>query len=110
MGYDFASAKVHPMADDGQRAFLRTIRVEDPARAVDERVLLHNAVLVASLVVNEAISALGLRWRRPVVEYPHCLTECLLSGGDEHRETLKRVLAIAAEHPLAIDERSDRRG
>src|ERR1700692_4970258 len=55
-GYDYASRHVHPMANDGQDDFYTITRLEPrpdiPAAGI---VVLSNSILVASMILQEAL-------------------------------------------------------
>ena len=82
-GYDFASAHVHPMANDGQQDFFRITRLEPAPAFPDWRVVLNNSVLVATMTLQEALNASTLSWRRVVYDSVSGIREFLGSGSPE---------------------------
>lgn len=67
-GYDFASKHVHPMANDGQEDFYRITGLKPSPDFGDQRVVLNNTVLIASMTLQEALNASTLSWRRVVYD------------------------------------------
>jgi hypothetical protein len=99
-GYDFGSAMVHPMADDGQEDFHLVTGLPSRRPHVDQRVVLHNSVLCAAMVANEVLSEVGFLWRRPATEFLHDLSASLVTGDDRYRASLGRVEAFGLTNPI----------
>jgi hypothetical protein len=68
-GYDYASAHTHPMANDGSMDFFITTGIEPAESLDDHRAVLFNALIVATLVVKEGLSASNILWHKSVLGF-----------------------------------------
>ncbi len=101
-GYDYASQHVHPMANDGQEDFFNIIRLEPKPSFPEWGIVLSNSLLVASLIIQEALNASTLSWRRVVYDAVDGVRSFLLSAVPEHHLPLAKVSMMFKEHlPLA---------
>ena len=85
-GYDYASAHVHPMANDGHRDFYRITKLKPAPVVPDERVVLSNSLLVATVLVQTAMNASTLRWWNAVYDFLDELGNWLGTGSDGFKE------------------------
>jgi hypothetical protein len=67
--YDFASTQVHPMANDGEEEFYVLTRMKPDGFEVDRRVILNNAILLHTLLLQDGLNASGMRWRNLVFDF-----------------------------------------
>lgn len=101
-GYDYASQHVHPMANDGQEDFFNITLMEPKPNFPDSGIVLSNSILVASLVVQEALNASTLSWCRVVYDAVDGVRNFLLSASPEHHLPVARVCIMFKEGlPLA---------
>lgn len=101
-GYDYASQHVHPMANDGQEDFFNITRLEPKPDFPDWGIVLSNSILVASLIVQEALDASTLSWCRVVYDAVGGVRNFLLSASPEHHLPLAKVTVMFRERlPLA---------
>jgi hypothetical protein len=87
-GYDFASTHVHPMANDGEQDFHTITGMEPRPDFPDQRTVLSNTLLVATLLVQEGLNASTLLWRQLVYGVFEDLRRFLDSGATNYRERL----------------------
>jgi hypothetical protein len=100
-GYDYASRHVHPMANDGREDFYAITRLEPdmPAAGI---VVLSNSVLVASMILQEALNASSLLWMADMYSAIDGVRNFLISAAPEHHLPLAKVSKLFAENvPLA---------
>lgn len=107
-GYDYASQHVHPMANDGQEDFFNITCLEPKPSFPEWGIVLSNSILVASLIVQEALNASTLSWCRVVYDAVDGVRNFLLSASPEHHLPLAKVSKMFEEHiPLAQRRESD---
>jgi hypothetical protein len=102
-GYDYASRHVHPMANDGQDDFYTITRLEPPPDIpAASIVVLSNSILVASMILQEALNASSLLWMAVVYNAIDGVRNFLHSAATEHHLPLAKVSKLFAENvPLA---------
>jgi hypothetical protein len=101
-GYDYASHHVHPLANDGQEDFFNICHLEPKPNFPEWGIVLSNSILVASLIVQEALNASTLSWYRVVYDAVDGVRNFLLSAAPEHHLPLAKVSMMFKEHlPLA---------
>jgi len=101
-GYDYASQHVHPMSNDGQEDFFNITGLEPKPAFPAWEVVLRNSVLVASLIVQEALNASTLSWCRVVYDAVDGVRKFLLSASPEDHLPLAKVGMMFKERlPLA---------
>jgi hypothetical protein len=102
-GYDYASRYVHPMSNDGLNDFYQItgIRPEQEA-ATAEITVLSNSILIASMILQEALNASSLSWMAVVYDAIDGVRSFLFSATLEHHLPLMKVShAFADSVPLA---------
>lgn len=102
-GYDYASRYVHPMANDGEDDFYTITRLEPrpdiPAASI---VVLSNSILIASMILQEALNASSLLWMAVVYNAIDGVRSFLLSASLEHHLPLVEVCKLFEQNvPLA---------
>jgi hypothetical protein len=102
-GYDYASRHVHPMANDGFDDFLVITGLEPrPDSPVAGIVVLSNSLLVASMIVQEALNVSSLAWMAVVYNAIDGVRNFLLAAEPEHHLPVAKVGEIFANNiPLA---------
>jgi hypothetical protein len=103
-GYDYASRHVHPMANDGQEDFFNITGLQPRPDFGEEAsvVVLSNSVLIASLILQEALNASVLDWRAVVYDAVEGVRKFLICAApEEHFPILKVSAMFAAKTPLA---------
>ncbi len=83
-GYDYASAYVHPMADDGEQDFFTLTKLKPTPFFRDHRSVLSNTLLVASVLTQEGLNASTLLWHRRIYDLLEDLRRALVTGSDEY--------------------------
>lgn len=87
-GYDFASTHVHPMANDGEQDFHTITGLEPRPDFPDQRTVLVNTLLVATMLVQEGLNASTLHWRKLVYGVFEDLRRFLDTGATDYRQRL----------------------
>lgn len=106
-GYDYASRYVHPMANDGQDDFYVITHLEPPLDIpAASIVVLSNSILVASMIIQEALNASSLLWMSVVYNANEGVRNFLLSAAPEHHLPLAKVTKLFAEHVLLASRRN----
>jgi hypothetical protein len=101
-GYDFASQHVHPMADDGHEDFYNITGLEPRPDFPDWRSVLSNTALVATIIVQEALNASRLSWRKEAFDAIGGARNFLLSGSPlEYLPMIKMSRIFQEKLPLS---------
>lgn len=90
-GYDFASTHVHPMANDGFEDFYTITKLQPKPIFPDQRSVLSNTLLVATMVVQEGLNASHMSWRTLVYDFLDELRNFLDNGTTEYRVTFLKL-------------------
>ena len=90
-GYDFASTHVHPMANDGYEDFFTITKLEPRPIFPDQRAVLSNTLLVATLIVQEGLNASHMSWRAIVDDFLDELRNFLDNGAAEYKLTFRKL-------------------
>jgi hypothetical protein len=85
-GYDYASSHVHPMASDGQIDFHRITNIEPETPFPDQKILLHDTLLVATLIVQDGLDSSTMSWRAILYNALGDLREFLESGSLDYQD------------------------
>ena len=96
-GYDYASALVHPMANDGEEDFHRLTGLIEYDALMDRRMILNNSCLVLVLLIQEGLNAATLQWRRLVYDFLEHFMHLLASGSEQYRVTLFKFIRMSEE-------------
>jgi hypothetical protein len=104
-GYDYASRYVHPMANDGQDDFY-TITHLEPEVSDAGIVVLSNSILIASMILQEALNSSSLCWRAVVYNAIEGIRDFLLSAAPEHHLPLAKVSMMFTEK-VPLEQRRD---
>jgi len=90
-GYDFASAHIHPMADDGQQDFYTLTKLEPAPDFPEHRVVLSNTLLVATMLVQQGLNSSTLSWRSLVYDFLDNLRRMLGNGDEEYKISFVKI-------------------
>ncbi len=93
-GYDYASRHVHPMADDGVQDFYRITKLKPAPDFPDERVLLSNTILICTVLLQEALNASTLAWRRLLFDFIDELRSSLATGVKAYRVSFVKLAGM----------------
>jgi hypothetical protein len=96
-GYDYGSRHVHPMADDGQADFSTITHLEPRPETPAGVVVLSNSILVASMILQEALNSSSLVWMAVVYDAIDGVRKFLCSAASEHHLPLAKVGKLFAE-------------
>lgn len=99
-GYDYASALVHPMANDGAEDFRRLTGLAEYDKQMDRRMILNNSCLILVLLIQEGLNSGTLRWRRVVYDFLEHFMHRLASGSEQHRVTFIKFIKMSEERGL----------
>jgi hypothetical protein len=95
-GYDYASTQVHPMADDGEGDYSRLIE-NKPWPTEDHIAVVHNSILMQSLLTQEGLNASNLYWRRIVYDFLSQCNQSLELGNNIYLETWNKLQSAGSE-------------
>jgi hypothetical protein len=90
-GYDFGSSHVHPMANDGDRDFYTITGLPVASEYPDQRVVLSNTLLVATMIVQSGMNAATIRWRTIVYDFLEELRDSLGANQDAYKVTFLKL-------------------
>ena len=90
-GYDFASRLVHPMATDGHEDFFRITKLQPAPDFPDQRSVLSNTLLIATMTVQEGLNASHFQWRRVIFDFLDELRLGLGTGSKAYREPFLKI-------------------
>lgn len=96
-GYDYASTHVHPMANDGRQDFYTITKREPTPDFPDQRTVLSNTLLVATMVVQHGLNASTLAWRAPVFDFLDDFERFLGTGADNFKDSFLTLRAMIEE-------------
>jgi hypothetical protein len=96
-GYDFASRLVHPMATDGHEDFYRITKLQPAPDFPDQRSVLSNMLLIATMTVHEGLNASHFRWRRVVFDFLDELRRGVGTGSKGYREPFVKIGRFAKD-------------
>ena len=85
-GYNFASTKVHPMADDGKDDFARLVMQQPNPKAHSIEVV-HNSFGIFLLILNEWFRSNEVLWRSFVEVFYTQMFDFLEKGSKEYQTT-----------------------
>lgn len=102
-GYDFASRLVHPMATDGREDFFRITKLQPAPKFPDQRSVLSNTLLIATMTVQQGLNASHFRWQRVVFDFLDELLRGVGTGSKGYRELFVR-LGRFAENGTGLGE------
>ena len=85
-GYNFASTKVHPMADDGKDDFSRLV-MQAPNPQAKTIEVVHNSFAIFLLILNEWFRSKEVLWRSFVETFYSKMLEFLENGSKEYLTT-----------------------
>jgi hypothetical protein len=89
-GYDYASMYVHPMANDGENDYLRII--QDKTSTKDHIVVVHNSILIQTMLIQEGLKASNFLWRAIVNNFLDQCRYSLETGSQDHLETFAKLI------------------
>ena len=90
------------MANDGQEDFFNITHLEPKPDFPEWDIVLSNSILLASLIVQEALNASTLLWYRVVFDAVDGVRNFLHSASPEHHVPLAKVSVMFKERlPLA---------
>lgn len=95
-GYDFASTHVHPMANDGDQDFYSISGLQAAKPYPDQRMVLSNTLLVATMVVQEGLNASTPQWRALVYQVLEGLRLFVGTGSMGYKDELLTLTAEVA--------------
>lgn len=96
-GYDFASTHVHPMANDGQQDFYTITKLEPTPDFPDQRSVLSNTLLAATMVVQQGLNASTLAWRALVYDFLDDFRRFLSTGADDFKVSFLKLRAMVEQ-------------
>ena len=98
--YDYASAHVHPMANDGDEDFGRLTGLTKRDMPPDRRVILNNSCLILVLLIQEGLNTGTLQWRRVVYDFLDHFMHRLAGESEQYRVALFKFIKMSEERGL----------
>jgi hypothetical protein len=95
-GYDHASARVHPMADDGLQDFHIITGLEPAPTFPDQSAVLTNTLLVDTMIIQDVMNASTMSWMALVYNSLSEVRECLGSGGVDYSSRIAQLGTMVA--------------
>jgi hypothetical protein len=100
-GYDYGSTHVHPMAADGFRDFFTITKLTGEIEFPDERSVLSNTLLVATMIVQGGLNASGRDWHLYIYDFIDNFRRFLGVGLTDYRlNVLNIVQLVNQKKPL----------
>lgn len=96
LAFDYASAHVHPMANDGEADFLRLTKLASQPHS-DQRVVLHNSLIIQVLLTQEGMRVNNLLWRGIVQDFLFNYIPLLETGSEEYLETYAKIVNLGPD-------------
>ncbi len=90
-GYDYASAFVHPMANDGQEDFLRLTKLNAGQIMIDQRSILNNSCLAVTVLIQVGLNSSDLAWRRIIFNFLEDFRSLLSEGSKRYIVTFCKI-------------------
>ena len=84
-GYDFASRHVHPMSDDGHQDFHTITNLEPSPRFPSHISVINNSILIASLILQDALNFSSFQWRSILWTYIDEVRNLLINGDKSYQ-------------------------
>lgn len=91
-GYDYASAHVHPMANDGQQDFYTITKLEPSPKFPSHITVISNTILTSSMILQDALNHSSFKWRKILWDFLDEIRR-LLDNGDTSYQMLFLKLA-----------------
>jgi len=98
--YDYASAHVHPMANDGLEDFFNITKLEPKPEFPSQVTVLHNTLLVGCLLVNEALNQSDFRWHASVYDFYDGLLKHLDNGSTDYMAAFAKITKMGPNAKL----------
>lgn len=100
-GYDYGSTHVHPMATDGFRDFFTITKLTGEIEFPDERSVLSNTLLVATMIVQGGLNASNRDWHLYIYDFIDNFRRFLGVGLTDYRlNVLNIVQLVNQKKPL----------
>jgi len=99
-GYDYASALVHPMANDGDADFYRQTKLGTEEMFQDQRVVLNNSCLVVAVLIQEGLNTSSLSWRAIVYDFLDSYKKFLKDGSMDYKIIFLKIGSLAPNFSL----------
>ena len=96
-GYDFASRFLHPLATDGRAEFEYITQLGNKGDCGDQRLLLHNAALTFTMLVQVGLNATELEWRTLIFDCVDAFRKALTGGGVAYTHPLVKIAGGGSE-------------
>lgn len=91
-GYDFASTKVHPMADEGMQDLSRLIELNlDNMKFADNKIILNNTLAIYAVILEDSLNISDLKWVKIIYDYIKEIMNFLKSNSKRYKETHSKL-------------------
>jgi hypothetical protein len=96
-GYDYASRFLHPLATDGTFEFELLTQMGGKGDRGDQRLILHNAALSLTILLNESLLAMSVEWRGLMYDCIEGFRKALTGEGLDYRVCVARIATAGPE-------------
>jgi hypothetical protein len=79
------------MANDGELAFLTLTGLKPPEEPPDNRVVLHNSILVQTVLLQEGLNASTFRWRNLIYDFVDAARRALTGELQTYRVVFAKI-------------------
>ena len=95
-GYDHASRFLHPLATDGRVEFEYLTQLGNKGDRGDQRIILHNAALTFTMLLNVALNATQLEWRNLIFDCADAFRKALTDDGVAYAQPFVKIAAAGS--------------
>lgn len=97
-GYDYCSKYVHPMANDGEADFYRITGLKPAPNFPDQRSVLSNTLLAATMLVQQGLNASSFSWHVLVYDLLDEMKQALDRGADNYKISFLKISTMFKEN------------
>ncbi len=99
-GYDFSSAHVHPMSNDGHQDFFTITKLTPAPRFPSQITVIHNTLLAATMTLQDGLTHSLFRWRRLLWDCIDQIRLVLDNGDTEYQLTFVKLADVFKNETL----------
>jgi hypothetical protein len=98
-GYDYASSRVHPMANDGEEDFLRLtkLKLSGGNVLVDQRSVISNSCLAVAILIQEGLEDSNLAWENIIFNFLRDFVSFLKDGSKIYMATFSTIASLGPD-------------
>ncbi len=96
-GYDYASSRVHPMANDGEEDFLKLTKLSAGDILVNQRSVISNSCLAVNILIQEGLNSSNLAWRNIIFDFLRDFLRFLKDGSKKYLVTFYKIGSLGPD-------------